>query len=58
MHVKQEDDNDEAAKARREIRKDRLDDVRKERNIARNRPDKLDKLRRFEKGKGVIGMSD
>lgn len=52
MNVKREDDNDDAAKARREIRKDRLDDVRKERNIARNRPDKLDKMRRSERGKG------
>lgn len=53
MNVKREDDNDDAAKARREIRKDRLDDVRKERNIARNRPDKLDKMRRSEReGRG------
>lgn len=29
-----------------DYRRDRLDDIRKERNIARNRPDKVDKLMR------------
>ncbi|PAV79170.1 hypothetical protein WR25_24176 isoform B [Diploscapter pachys] len=62
MNVKREDDNDDAAKARREIRKDRLDDVRKERNIARNRPDKLDKMRRDRERdiseKIVLGLPD
>ncbi|VDM68433.1 unnamed protein product, partial [Strongylus vulgaris] len=41
---KKGEDEDEAVKAREEIRRDRLDDIRKERNIARNRPDKVDKL--------------
>ncbi|CAI2353843.1 unnamed protein product [Caenorhabditis sp. 36 PRJEB53466] len=59
---KKEDDEDDQAKARDEIRRDRLDDIRKERNIARARPDKADKLRRERERdiseKIVLGLPD
>ncbi|RCN32184.1 SKIP/SNW domain protein [Ancylostoma caninum] len=82
---KRDEDDDEAVKAREEIRpvfklvvvmyfflgsipgmggyrRDRLDDIRKERNIARNRPDKVDKLMRDRdrdiSEKIVLGLPD
>ncbi|KAK6753022.1 hypothetical protein RB195_012557 [Necator americanus] len=59
---KRDEDEDEAVKAREEIRRDRLDDIRKERNIARNRPDKVDKLMRDRdrdiSEKIVLGLPD
>ncbi|KAK6057393.1 inhibitor of Apoptosis domain protein [Cooperia oncophora] len=59
---KRDEDEDEAVKAREEVRRDRLDDIRKERNIARNRPDKVDKLMRDRdrdiSEKIVLGLPD
>ncbi|EPB68426.1 SKIP/SNW domain protein, partial [Ancylostoma ceylanicum] len=59
---KRDEDDDEAVRAREEIRRDRLDDIRKERNIARNRPDKVDKLMRDRdrdiSEKIVLGLPD
>ncbi|GMT09499.1 hypothetical protein PFISCL1PPCAC_796 [Pristionchus fissidentatus] len=55
-------EDDEGAKEREEIRRDRQDDARKERNIARNRPDKADRLRRERERdiseKIVLGLPD
>uniref|UniRef100_A0A0N4Y1P3 SKIP_SNW domain-containing protein n=1 Tax=Nippostrongylus brasiliensis TaxID=27835 RepID=A0A0N4Y1P3_NIPBR len=59
---KRDEDEDEAVKAREEVRRDRLDDIRKERNIARNRPEKVDKLMRDRdrdiSEKIVLGLPD
>lgn len=59
---KKGDDEDEQAKIRDEIRRDRMDDIRKERNIARARPDKADKLRKERERdiseKIVLGLPD
>ncbi|CAD6196097.1 unnamed protein product [Caenorhabditis auriculariae] len=59
---KRDEDEDDQVKAREEIRRDRLDDIRKERNIARSRPDKLDRLRREKdrdiSEKIVLGLPD
>uniref|UniRef100_A0A7E4ZQD9 SKIP_SNW domain-containing protein n=1 Tax=Panagrellus redivivus TaxID=6233 RepID=A0A7E4ZQD9_PANRE len=43
--AKEEDEEDEEVKERDAIRRDNLDNIRRERNIARTRPDKLEKLR-------------
>ncbi|CAB3398568.1 unnamed protein product [Caenorhabditis bovis] len=60
--MRKDDEADEQAKAREEIRRDRLDDIRKERNIARSRPDKADKLRKERERdiseKIVLGLPD
>uniref|UniRef100_A0A8R1IGG2 Uncharacterized protein n=1 Tax=Caenorhabditis japonica TaxID=281687 RepID=A0A8R1IGG2_CAEJA len=59
---RKDDEEDEQAKVRDEIRRDRLDDIRKERNIARSRPDKADKLRKERERdiseKIVLGLPD
>ncbi|PIO77503.1 SKIP/SNW domain protein [Teladorsagia circumcincta] len=61
-YQERDEDEDEAVKAREEVRRDRLDDIRKERNIARNRPDKVDKLMRDRdrdiSEKIVLGLPD
>ncbi|GMR57303.1 hypothetical protein PMAYCL1PPCAC_27498 [Pristionchus mayeri] len=55
-------EDDAEAKERDAIRRDRQDDARKERNIARNRPDKADRLRRERERdiseKIVLGLPD
>ena len=56
------EDEDEGAKERDAIRRDRLDDIRKERNIMRSRPDKADKLKKDRERdiseKIVLGLPD
>ena len=42
--VKEEEEEDEDKKNRDQLRRDKLDDIRRERNLTRGRPDKLDKL--------------
>lgn len=41
------DEEDDEVKKREELRRDRLDDIRKERNVQRSRPEKSGKMRRF-----------
>lgn len=52
----------EESKERDAIRRDRIDDVRKERNITRSRPDKMDKLKRDQERdiseKIALGLPD
>ncbi|EFP05332.1 hypothetical protein GCK72_018079 [Caenorhabditis remanei] len=59
---RKDDEDDEQVKVREEIRRDRIDDIRKERNIARSRPDKADKLRKERERdiseKIVLGLPD
>jgi SNW domain-containing protein 1 len=56
------EDEDESAKQRDELRRDRLDDHRKDRNIQKSRPEKSSKLRRERERdvseKIVLGLPD
>ncbi|CAJ0586364.1 unnamed protein product, partial [Mesorhabditis spiculigera] len=56
------EEDDEEIRKREEIRRDRVDEFRRDRNIARNKPDKADKLRRERERdiseKIAIGLPD